>query len=111
MQPATSPTGIESDRAAPPAPARVPHNYALPEVLAAFAEPSSHPSLNVPQSISLFGFSVIDRDHNHPDFRQGALIWLGVAHGGDGRWLTADEAMELAGALRLVATVQKVRSA
>lgn len=111
MQTTQPTTGSTSDKAAPPAPARVQHNYALPEVLAAFAEPSSHPSLNVPQSISLCGFSVIDRDHNHPDFRQGALIWLGVANGGDGRWLTADEAMELAEALRLVATVQKARTA
>lgn len=107
MSATTQPTGTDS----PPAPVAVVHNYALSDALARFAAPSNHPVTNAPQKIAIHGMSVIDQDHTDPKYRQRPLIWFGLDYCGEGRWLTAEEVIELAEALRLVALGQRARTA
>lgn len=96
---------------APIAHERKGHNAHLPPALEAYAVPATHPALAQPQSVSLHGLDISDSDHTDPNCRQGALIWIGSEYSRGGRWLTADETIELANAMRLIAEAQKARVA
>lgn len=53
------------------------------------------------------GFTVTDTTHDDPAYRQGDLIWVG--YGAEGRWLTADEARELATVIANAAATSTAR--
>lgn len=55
------------------------------------------------------GFDIVVSTFNDGCQKSGDLIWLGVF--GEGRWLTAAEAEELAGALVNAAAIHRARAA
>jgi hypothetical protein len=61
-------------------------------------------------SLEAHGFRIVDATDTGPRSPFDDLIWVGYG-GMEGRWLTADQVEELAGALFGAATVHRARHA
>ncbi|RZJ01391.1 MAG: hypothetical protein EOP39_23600 [Rubrivivax sp.] len=58
-------------------------------------------------SIEVHGFTVTDTTQDTPGYWQGEFVWVGSD--AEGRWLTADEARELATAIANAAAANTAR--